>query len=308
VSPEKKRKLRVSSYADICEAEPYPNDDEAPPAYTQQPLPSLAANFCSSSAAGEDKYDFLRIFDTVFVIDDSSSMIGRSWRETREALEAITSICTKRDPDGIDIYFLNHQDKPKFKTIISGSTVNDIFKAVRPQGSTPTGKRLDHILQQYLHDLKKNPTMKPINIIVITDGEPSDDVESPIIATAKKLDKLNAPAWQVGIQFFQVGKSHHADKHLKQLDEEMRKISGDPELRDIVDTVAFTDAGGAKLTDEGILKVRFERRGVNRVQKLTQDRLYLVLSIEDWTASQKGCIYDSTCPEISRFSQYVVFF
>jgi uncharacterized protein YegL len=292
VSLEKKRKLRVSSYADICEAAPY---HDAPPAYTQQPLPSLAAKFCSSSAAGEDEYDFLRIFDIVFVIDDSGSMYGSSWRETREALAAITSICTERDSDGIDIYFLNHQDKPEFKNITSRNMVNKIFKAVRPEGSTPTGERLDHILQQYLHDLERDPTMKPVNIIVITDGELSDDVESPIIATAKKLDKLNAPAWQVGIQFFQVGKSHHADKHLKQLDDEIRKISGDPELRDIVDTVAFTDAGGAKLTDEGILKVRFGRRGVNRIQRLTQDRLYLVPSIEDGTAGQKGCIYNSRC-------------
>jgi hypothetical protein len=151
----------------------------------------------------------------VFVIDDSSSMIGSSWRETGEALAAITPICTERDPDGIDIYFLNHQDKPEFKNITSGNRVNGIFKAVRPEGSTPTGKRLNHILKQYLHDLKNIPTMKPINIIVITDGEPSDDVESPIIAAATQLDKLNAPAWQVGIQFFQVGRSHHAEKHLK---------------------------------------------------------------------------------------------
>jgi hypothetical protein len=232
----------------------------------------------------------------VIVIDDSGSMIGSSWQETEEALALITPICTKRDPDGIDMYFINHPDKPEFKNVTSRSKVNGIFKAVRPRGSTPTGKRLKQILKQYLYDFKNNATVKPINIIVITDGVPSDDVESPIIAAATQLDKLNAPAWQVGIQFFQVGRDPDAGEHLKQLDDELRKISGNSELRDIVDTVAFTEAGGAKLTDEGILKVRFERRGVNRVQKLTQDRLYLVLSIEDWIASQKGCIYNSTCP------------
>jgi uncharacterized protein YegL len=295
VSPEKKQKLRVSSYTDICEAEPYPNDDDAPPAYTRQPLPSLAAEFCSSSAAGEDKYDFLRSFDTVFVIDDSGSMDGSSWQETKEALAVITPICTERDPDGIDIYFLNHQDKPKFRNITLGSTVNDIFKAVRPQGSTPTGMRLKQILERYLYDFKNNPTIKPVNIIVITDGVPSDNVESPIIAAATHLDALDAPASQVGIQFFQVGKSRRAKEHLKQLDDGMRERSGNSGLRDIVDTVAFTGEEGAKLTDEGILKVRFRRRGVNRVQRLTQDRLFSVLLIEDWTATQKGCIYNSRC-------------
>jgi hypothetical protein len=232
----------------------------------------------------------------VFVIDDSGSMDGSSWQETAEALAVITPICTERDPDGIDIYFLNHRNKPEFQNITSGSTVNDIFKAVRPRGSTPTGMRLKQILEQYLCDFKNNPTIKPVNIIVITDGVPSDDVESPIIAAATHLDALDAPASQVGIQFFQVGNSRRAKERLKQLDDGMRERSGNPRLRDIVDTVAFTDAGGAKLTDKGILKVSLGRRGVNRAQRLTQDRLYLVLSIEDWTASQKGCIYNSRCP------------
>jgi uncharacterized protein YegL len=255
----------------------------------------LAANFCSSSATEEDIYGFLRDFDTVFVIDDSGSMYGSSWQETAEALAVITPICTERDPDGIDIYFLNHQDKPEFKNITLRSMVDDIFEAVQPQGLTPTGKRLDQILKQYLHCFNRDPTMKPINIIVITDGVPSDDVESPIITAATHLDRLNAPAWQVGIQFFQVGRDPSAGDHLKQLDDDMREISGNSGLRDIVDTVAFTDEGGAELTKEGILKVRFGRRGVNRVQRLTQDRLFLVLSIENWTASQKDCMYNSRC-------------
>ena len=34
--------------------------------------------------------------------------------------------------------------------------------------------------------------MKPLNLIVLTDGVPSDDVESVLLLAAKKLDKLNA--------------------------------------------------------------------------------------------------------------------
>ena len=100
-------------------------------------------------------------------------------------------------------------------------------------------------------------TTKPINIIVITDGEPSDDVEAPIIACAKKLDKLDAPAWQVGVQFFQVGKEPGAREALKQLDDGLREASGDDELRDIVDTVPFKGDDDAELTGAGIIKVGF---------------------------------------------------
>jgi hypothetical protein len=50
--------------------------------------------------------------------------------------------------------------------------------------------------------------VKSLNIIVITDGVPSDDVESVIVRAAKRLDQCNAEPWQVGIQFFQVGEPH----------------------------------------------------------------------------------------------------
>ncbi|RSL81165.1 hypothetical protein CEP52_017259, partial [Fusarium oligoseptatum] len=95
-----------------------PNDgipDDSPPAYSQStslrvgyasPVPSL-----SNITSAEDKYAFLSTFDTIFVIDDSGSMAGRSWHEVREAVGAIAPICTSHDSDGIDVYFLNHRSR-----------------------------------------------------------------------------------------------------------------------------------------------------------------------------------------------------
>jgi hypothetical protein len=96
--------------------------------------------------------------------------------------------------------------------------------------------------------------VKPLNLIVITDGEPSDDVEAPLISCAKKLDKLDAPAWQIGIQFFQVGRDEGARAHLRALDDELAEIAG-MELRDMVDTVPFKGKEGEHLSADGILKV-----------------------------------------------------
>lgn len=96
---------------------------------------------------------------------------------------------------------------------------------------------------------------KPVNIIVLTDGAPSDDVESPIIWMAKKLDRCDAPAWQVGIQFFQVGNEEDARTHLKMLDDGLRAFTGDEQLRDMVDTVAYQGDNGGSLTATGVLKV-----------------------------------------------------
>jgi uncharacterized protein YegL len=232
-------------------------NNEAPPAYTPGPAHNTSILQTPSTAATSDSdpYAFLRSFDTIFLIDDSGSMAGRSWRETQEALETITPICTAHDEDGIDIYFLNHPDSSLYKKVTSPGTIIEIFQTVRPSGATPTGQRLHKILKPYIQRYERDDKTKPINIIVITDGEPSDDVESTIIQTAKKLDKLDAPAWQVGIQFFQVGREPGAREHLKQLDDGLAELAKDEHLRDIVDTVPFSGAEGEKLTAAGILKV-----------------------------------------------------
>lgn len=51
-------------------------------------------------ANGDSLYAFLREFDTIFVVDDSSSMLGQRWREAEAAM---APICTQYDQDGIDI-------------------------------------------------------------------------------------------------------------------------------------------------------------------------------------------------------------
>lgn len=235
---------------------------EAPPAYSAAPNPAptteppISAPSPASPQAdtADDAYAFLSTFDTIFLIDDSGSMAGSRWRETGDAIARIAPICTAHDHDGIDIHFLNHPSS--FANITRAATVSEIFQSVRPSGGTPTGQRLNKLLKAYLKTYAAAPeTTKPINIICITDGEPSDDVESPLISAAKKLDKLDAPAWQVGVQFFQVGRDEVAKRALKQLDDELAEISGDEELRDIVDTVPFTGAEGGELTGQGILKV-----------------------------------------------------
>ena len=94
--------------------------------------------------------------------------------------------------------------------------------------------------------------MKPLNIIVITDGVPSDDPESVIISIAKKLDRLDAPTHQVGIQFFQVGNEKGAAEALQDLDDGIKEIGN---CRDIVDTVPWSGSQSEGLNAEGILKV-----------------------------------------------------
>jgi hypothetical protein len=235
-------------------------------------------------STNDSAYAFLTEFDTKFLIDDSGSMAGRSWRETTAALTAITPICTAHDSDGIDVYFLNHRNPQDptggYTNITSTIGVESIFNSVRPLGGTPTGTRLQHILRPYLAQVEaaierqahgQEVTVKPVNIIVITDGVASDDVESVIVQTARKLDAWGAVPWQIGIQFFQVGREPEAAEDLQELDD---ALASTHQIRDIVDTVPWTGDDGQGLTADKLLKVvlgsvnrRLDRKSAHAKQR-----------------------------------------
>jgi uncharacterized protein YegL len=241
---------------------------ESPTTTTNPPVP------VSATSHGEDPYAFLTTFDTTLLIDDSGSMAGRSWREVSQALSTIAPIVTQHDNDGIDVYFLNHKSSDPgspaegiaaggYRRIKRAATVTEVFQRVRPQGGTPTGIRVHNILKPYLARVEKelaaDREVKPLNLIVLTDGVPSDDVESVLLSAAKKLDKLDAPPYQVGVQFFQVGNEEGAKEALEELDDQLgNMVEGG--VRDIVDTVTWTGGrsaseGGIGLTGDAVLKV-----------------------------------------------------
>ncbi|KAF3766065.1 hypothetical protein M406DRAFT_256253, partial [Cryphonectria parasitica EP155] len=249
--------------------EPPPAYSSTPPVYdVRAPSPTPSRLSAITATTPEDKYAFLSAFDTVFLIDDSGSMAGRSWREVQSALSSITPICTAHDADGVDIYFLNHRtSRPAlpqqgkaaggYPNVTDAAKVERIFTAVRPAGMTPTGTRLNHILKSYLRHYENaiercggdpdGTDVKPINVIMITDGVPSDDPESVLLSVAQKLDRLEAPPHQVGVQFFQVGNEPGASEALRALDDDLSELGGG--VRDMVDTVTFggRSDGGSSL-------------------------------------------------------------
>ncbi|KAI0970869.1 hypothetical protein F4678DRAFT_461999 [Xylaria arbuscula] len=251
-----------------------------------------------------DKFRFLAEFDTVFLIDDSSSMTwndrgearSRSgepsrWEQTRDVIEQIVPVCMLYDQDGVDIYFLNdpyhmhlfddpHQNEPCWSKepdleegkashayigVGNANDVRKVFDSRKPMLSTPTGKRLGEIMETYVNCYEARETRgqnppKPLNIIVITDGEASDKqvLRDNLIKQAERLDTLSAPYHQLGVQFFQVGKDDWAARHLRELDDGLGKYRRGKELRDIVDCVTheqLSGESGRTLTADVILKI-----------------------------------------------------
>lgn len=257
----------------------------SPPSYSSAtaavpvtPAPAAGTSTSTGFASNDTQYSFLSTFDTIFLVDDSSSMRGKRWREAEDAIAAIAPICTQYDSDGIDIYFLNHRNRPSsifggedgsrtanaggYLNVTDAAGVREIFKSVQPSGATPVGTRLHNILSPYCRELAKltnqgqESELKPLNIIVITDGVFTDDAETVIVNAARQLDHPNVQAvpWQVGIQFFQVGNDRAAREYLEALDDELVRRRSNDGIRDIVDTVPWKGEKGRVLNADGILK------------------------------------------------------
>ncbi|KAG8955522.1 hypothetical protein FRC03_011112 [Tulasnella sp. 419] len=216
----------------------------------------------------EDPLLLLRKFDTVFIVDDSSSMDGPLWYEAREALAGVADVAARYDADGVDVHFLNNPVVGR--NIRSGAEVKRLFDRVTPDGITPTGEKLEILLLDYLDrleaayddfdngDFDAKKRVRPVNFLVITDGAATDDPESVIIAAARRLDQAKYPLSQVGIQFVQIGDDPTAKEALQQMDDELAAAHG---VRDIVDTVPY-GADGAQLTAEMLTKILLG--GINR--------------------------------------------
>jgi hypothetical protein len=244
----------------------------------------------------DDEYRVLELWDIIFLIDDSGSMAADEdghaiplwsrkesrWDETRDILKTIAPICTKYDKNGISVYFMNNKN-PEDEDQVGGGwhniqkadQVHSLFAKVKPDGWTPTGMRIQNIMQPLVGDYcqrveRMNPLnyagMKPVYLIVFTDGKASDDPESQIASLATQLDRAGrpvrpehlygpgAPARQFGIQFFQVGNDPTATKALQDMDDNMASTHGCRDMVDTVTCVRRNKGGRQPLTAELILK------------------------------------------------------
>ncbi|KAH9968167.1 hypothetical protein BC827DRAFT_1263887 [Russula dissimulans] len=175
-------------------------------------------------------------FKLVVIIDDSDSMGGTLWSEARDALAGVAELSRLKGGEGLDMYCLNsHQYRNDLRT---ETEVRDFFNSLVPQGQTPIGAKLRQILNHYVPRVE-DPILrsKPISILVITDGVPTDDPKPVIIEFARRLDAKNVPLRQLGIQFVQIGDDADATEALKELDDQLGPTHG---IRDIVDTTPFS--------------------------------------------------------------------
>ena len=225
----------------------------------------------TSTSASDEELAALAHFDTVFIIDDSGSMnmststLGGSqthWQEVEAILAQIVGICTKFDENGVDVYFFNScliNDDFVGRNIKNEHKVMELFKRraeAGVRGSTPTAEALDHVVAPYLKACEQTrpgaPLPKPTNIIVMTDGEANNNrlLKRNLLNYARRLDRINAPPMQLGVQFFQVGNMEGVDNFFAYLD---NALSEENNCRDIIDTKSTEEMGEGGLTPRRVL-------------------------------------------------------
>jgi len=106
----------------------------------------------------------------------------------------------------LDLYFINYKSANSsslnkgiatsgYRSIKRATTITGIFARVRPQGRTPTSTRIYNILKLYLVKLEAkiatSKEIKPLNLIILIDSIPSDNIKVVLLLATKKLDKLD---------------------------------------------------------------------------------------------------------------------
>ncbi|PLW40164.1 hypothetical protein PCANC_18251 [Puccinia coronata f. sp. avenae] len=208
-----------------------------------------------SSARKETSLAILRRYHTIFLVDDSASMsINGLWREAQDALSAVASTAVQFTQEGIDIYFLN--TNTHLRNARTAQEVNRLFSEVRPNGAcTPIEVRIEALVSHHLNQLDSLkaqglPLIKPLNLVVITDGV-TDDPETlfhTILNIVSRLEEGNFKLNQVGIQFIQVGCSSEASQFLRTLEKDLKETYR--VRRHIVDTTPHK----GRVTGDFILK------------------------------------------------------
>ncbi|KAL0215039.1 hypothetical protein P9112_007223 [Eukaryota sp. TZLM1-RC] len=136
-------------------------------------------------------------FDIVLIGDDSGSMntpvapthssapFRTRWDELKSQVSVIAQLATTLDSDGIDVYFLNSSG---MNNVTSPHQVEVLFNR-RPSGVTPLTKVFNQVVADKHDVLTGTEACKKLLVIVITDGQPSDEYGHSDINSFKRALK-----------------------------------------------------------------------------------------------------------------------
>eukprot|EP00775_Hariotina_reticulata_P010678 gene10678-10837_t len=194
----------------------------------------------------------LALYDIVIFADDSGSMAFEENGERIDDLKLIGSkvaeVATLFDDDGILMRFMNSPTEGN--GLRSPADVNNLLSNVQYSGLTPLATALQaKVLQPIVFNLAAaGQLQKPVLVIAITDGEPTDNPRDLVVQVIK--DARNRLAAQYGpkavaFEFAQVGKDQRAQAFLGQLDKH-------PEVGGSIDCTSYFELESQEYARRGI--------------------------------------------------------
>ena len=171
-----------------------------PTASTEETSPG---NSLKTFFVGKDSCAYLTRFETVVLVDDSSSMSGPQWQQASDLLADMTKIVAKFHPNGLDIHFFN-QAKCNLENATTPELIRRLFTIVKPAGtSSPIATLLDGELSKYMSRYRSNSKLRGLHLLVLTNSVPEDEdqVTEVIFKASKEMGYLKAGKEKISIRF-----------------------------------------------------------------------------------------------------------
>ena len=189
--------------------------------------------------------------DYILAVDASSSMLmrlpdGRSrWSTVLNAASTLADGVKDLDPDGLDVYTFATRVKKLGNASAQGIT--ELFAKQAPFGSTNLAGLLNLVLRPW-------QPHKPTTLLVITDGQPNDQVAAAheLIVATQKMSTED----QLAVSFVQIGDDPTATQFLHFLDDELVKRGAKFDVVDTVTVQSFGDRSLEEVLMEAIEKER----------------------------------------------------
>lgn len=195
----------------------------------------------------------LALYDIVLYCDDSGSMIFEDAGERVEDLKLIVSkvaeIATLFDDDGIVVRFMNNSQRGD--GIKSVAEAEQLVQSVRYGGVTPIGTNLQNKVlgPLVLNEIKRGSLEKPVLVIIITDGEPSNEpknmLSNVIYNALQDCKRSRYGEGAIGYQIAQVGKDSRAQAFLGTIDNH-------PHIGHVVDATSYFELECEEMMRKGV--------------------------------------------------------
>lgn len=196
----------------------------------------------------------LALYDTVIYADDSTSMKyadnGERIDDLKLILERVADVSTLFDDDGISIRAIN--SNAEGDNITSASAAAAYVGNLRFSGMTPLGTKMEErILEPMVFQpIKHRSLPKPVLVVTITDGEPTQEPSSKIFSVIKNAKKVTGNSAYgpkaVAFSFAQVGKDTEAQAFLEKLDT-------DRHVGDLVDCTSYFELEAEEYKKKGVI-------------------------------------------------------